>query len=166
MRVTTCLLLCFSSALLSSCGWNWSNQGSVSPQFEFETTFELSRSNEFIDHVSELARSSGFEDPIVRQFPGFGTTDIHMENDVFLIIFSNTGERMEHRTDAICQVAGCEIADDIDFTTYSASFYCNFVNCDLEQLGLLAERFRDGIEGKYVVGELVKRDYDARAQEP
>jgi len=166
MRFIFCLLLCASSTLLSACGWNWSDKGSLLPQYEFETTLELSRNNEFVDLVGELARSNGFEDPIVRQFPVFGTTEIDVKNGVFLIIFSNSAERMEHRTDALCKIADCEIADDTDFTTYSAFFYCNWVDCDLEQLRLAAEKFRSSIEMKYKVTKLVKREHHAPAQMP
>lgn len=144
---------------LSACDWFGTDTVTVLPQYEFEATLELSRNDAFVRRVESIAQQQQLTAVSVRYFPGFGSTSVDIEAEDFIIIISNGGERMEHRTDALCAVVGCEIADETKYTTYTNRFYCNFVECDLEELKLTAQQFRAGIQAEFSVTELIKREY-------
>lgn len=160
MRVLASQTMVAFASLLSACGWHWGDPVSLSPQYEFEVTLEVERSTDFINQVIENAKTQGFDEIHASQSPGFGSTLIYIESEEFLIIFTNAGERMEHRTDALCQIINCQIAEDADFSTFSARFYCEQTDCDLAQLSLIAQNFQSDLDANYIATSVEKRDYD------
>jgi len=157
MRWKLSFTLLVVSMLLSACGSSSNRSGSISAQYQFSVTLELSNNDAFIERVSEIARRTGFKTPNVRNISGFGTTVMSMESEFFYTTFSNASERMGHRTDAICKATGCEIPEDAALTTYKVNFYCNWVDCDLSALTATAQKFHVELGEHYSVSDFVTR---------
>ena len=148
------------ASLLSACGWHWGEPVSLLPQYEFEITLEVERNADFVNQVIENAKKQGFEEIHARQSPGFDSTLIFVESEEFLIIFTNAGERMEHRSDALCQIINCQTADDADVSRFSATFYCEQTDCDLAQLSFIAQNFQRELSVDYIATNVAIPDYD------
>lgn len=148
------------ASLLSACGWHWGDPVSLLPQYKFEVTLEVERNADFIKEIIENAKAQGFEEIHASQSPGFGSTLIYIESEEFLIIFTNAGERMEHRSDALCQIINCQIAEESDFSTFSATFCCEQNDCDLAQLRFIAQNFQSELDVDYIATSVAKPDYN------